>query len=158
MCRLHFANMILDDSLPRATSLMQAFIHGLRTLLGQPFLSLAHLLVPPYLLSTSQPSYLTKVSCAESSPRGNNNLMCSVAGPQCPACGQTLQGVSIRTLMRLAPEQSRETFLGQKDTADLNHIPVSSWELHFPLQSLGLPSSMLTGASTFKSVVHRSAR
>lgn len=56
--------------------------------------------------------------------------MYPVASPWYLACGQ---GVSIRVLMWLAPEQSREAFLERKDTADSNLIPVSSWGLHYSL-------------------------
>ena len=85
---------------------------------GQPFPSLPHLLGAAYLLSTSQPSYLTKVSCADSSFRGAHITVISSVGWLGHGVWHVVRHyrVSIRVLMRLAPEQSKETFLEQKGT------------------------------------------
>lgn len=85
---------------------------------GQPFPSPARLLVPPYLHSTSYPAILPK-------------SVVLIAHPEVTViyvlCGWVMvsgmwsdtTGVSIRVLIQLPHEQSRETFLEQEDTVQI---------------------------------------
>lgn len=87
-------------------------------LLGRPFPSLAHLLVPPHLLSTSQPSYLSKSVVLIAHPEVTVILCALWLGHGAWHVARHYRGFH-KGAMRLVPEQSRETFLEQKVTVQI---------------------------------------